>query len=104
VGAPLVDVAAPRREVAARQHDVDQGEGLDRPLVVARHVAEVAARDGDLAAQEALVVALDRVDLVGCEDAGEVDVAVALELRAVRFRDHVAVAVAMGAVGHGGRP
>jgi hypothetical protein len=101
VGAPLVDVALPLRPVLARQHHVDDRELADVAGVVARHVAEVAARHRDLARQEALVGRLDVAHLLLRQDRGEVDVAVAIEPGAIGRGDDVALAVPMRSFGHG---
>ena len=80
VGPPLEHVALPRRVVAARHHDVDDGVARRVGAVLAgRHVVEVLAGHGDLAAQEAVVDGLDLGQFRLGQHAAQVHVAVAVE-------------------------
>ncbi len=94
---PLEHVALPRRVVPAGHHHVD--DGVPRwigAVFPGRHVVEVLAGHGDLAAQEAVVDRLD-VDQLGLrQHAVQVHVAVAAERLLLRVADDVVVAAPAG--------
>ena len=90
---PLEHVALPRRVVTARHHHVDDGVSRRiRAVLPGRHVVEVLAGHGDLAAQEAVVDRLDVGQLGLGEHGTEVDVAVTAKGLPLGVADEVVVA------------